>query len=324
MKNGLPKINIRRLGFNCLLLFASIFFGVFFSELAGIFIGLGNPLLYKEDPLVGYRLKPNQAKRRLKKSIVTTDSEGFRIDPNQKKDKSEIIVFVGDSVTYGGSYIDDSELFSSIYCADSRNLLCLNSGVNAWGTYNMGRFISNFSLYSERIPSKFILVILPGNDDRRNLMELSSLPYWSKMPKYPKAINELLNHALWFYIIPNLRSNEVKEEKNISKERLIIYQTIKHSWEDLDNYIKYSKSKVEVVLTPPKKWFDDYESNKSDIALYENYLAILSKNSKVSKTCNLYHYIKDDYSSKDYVDRVHLSKNGHKKWAKYIKSCLDY
>ena len=152
-------MNFKRLGANSFLFLLSISFGIFICELAGRFIGLGNPLLYKGDSLVGYRLRPNQSKRRLKNSIVTTDFEGFRIDPNQKIDlSSEFLVFVGDSVTYGGSYIDDSELFSSIYCTKSSNLFCLNSGVNAWGTYNMGRFISNFSLYSDRIPSKFILL----------------------------------------------------------------------------------------------------------------------------------------------------------------------
>jgi len=317
-------MTIKRLGINSLLLLASISFGVFICELAGNLLGLGNPLLYKEDSLVGYRLKPNQSKKRLKNSIVTTDYEGFRIDPNQKKKESEIIVFVGDSVTYGGSYIDDSELFSSIFCANYRNLLCLNSGVNAWGTYNMGRFISNFSLYSDRNPSKFILVILPEDDDLRNLKEFSSLPYWSTNPRYPKAINELLNYALWKYIIPNLKNNKVKEKKDLSKERSIKSQTIKHSWEDLNNYIESSKSTVEIVLTPPKKWFDDYESHKFKIDIYENYLLTLSKNPNISKTCNLYNYIKDDYLSTDFVDSVHLSKDGHKKWAKHIKSCLNY
>ena len=97
---------------------------------------------------------------------------GFRIDPNEIKDSnSEIIIFVSDSVTYGGSYIDDTELFSSRYCENNSKLICLNAGVNGWGTYNMARFISNFSTYSERIPSKFLLVISP-NDELRNLTHL--------------------------------------------------------------------------------------------------------------------------------------------------------
>ena len=155
-------MNLKRLITNIIISSISISFGIIICEFAGRSLGLGNPLLYKEDRLVGYRLRPNQSKKRLKNSIVSTDFEGFRVNPNQKIDVSaEVVVFVGDSVTYGGSYIDDVDLFSSIYCDNSTNLVCLNSGVNAWGTYNMGRFISNFSLYSSRIPSKFILVILP-------------------------------------------------------------------------------------------------------------------------------------------------------------------
>ena len=50
---------------------------------------------------------------------------------------------------------------------------------------------------------------------------------------------------------------------------------------------------------------------------------VISKNPNVSKTCNLYTFIKFDYSKTDYVDSVHLSKSGHKKWAKHIKLCLN-
>ena len=140
-------------------------------------------MLYKSDSLVGYRLRPNQSNKRFQNATVSTDSEGFRINPSDNKDlSSEVFVFVGDSVTYGGSYIDDSELFSSIICANRRESICLNSGINAWGTYNMGRFISNFSLYSNRIPSEFILVILPG-DDQRNLKDIRSL-FFGCLPRF--------------------------------------------------------------------------------------------------------------------------------------------
>tara|TARA_Y100001968_G_scaffold308967_1_gene328330 strand:+ start:571 stop:1524 length:954 start_codon:yes stop_codon:yes gene_type:complete len=316
-------MNLKRLITNILLSSISISFGIIVCEFAGRSFGLGNPLLYKEDELVGYRLRPNQNKKRLKNSFVSTDFEGFRFDPNQKKDLSaEIIIFVGDSVTYGGSYIDNSNLFSSIYCDDSTNLVCLNSGVNSWGTYNMGRFISNFSLYSTRIPSKFVLIILPG-DDLRNLSQLSSLPYWSASPKHPKAINELLNYSLLRYIVPSLRSQNLEFNKDVVKESNIKSQTIKQSWQDLDNYIKSSESKVEIVLTPPKRWFEKSQQSQSDIKLYDQYLSMISQNQNVLKTCNLYYFVRDDYSSIDYVDSVHLSNSGHKKWAKYIKSCLS-
>ena len=36
-----------------------------------------------------------------------------------------------------------------------------------------------------------------------------------------------------------------------------------YSWDDLNNYLKSSLSKVNIVITPPKRWFTDFEQNKS-------------------------------------------------------------
>ncbi len=315
-------MDFKRIGTSTVLFLSSISIGILICELAGRFIGLGNPLLYKRDTLVGYRLSPNQSNKRFQGAMVSTDSEGFRINPSNQNDlPSEVFVFVGDSVTYGGSYIDDSELFSSIICENRSESICLNSGINAWGTYNMGRFISNFALYSDRIPSEFILVILPG-DDERNLKDIRSLPYWTKPPNTPKAINEIINYVFWDYTM--YRSRETVDQIDLSKKNIIKYKTIQQSWDDLNHYLKSSKSKVNIVITPPKQWFTNSVGNQSDINLYDKYLSLLSENPNVLKTCNLYSFIKDDYSETDYVDSAHLSKSGHKKWAKYIKLCLNY
>ena len=214
-------MNCKRIGASTLLFLASISFGIIICEFAGRFIGLGNPLLYKSDTLVGYRLRPNQSNKRFQNAMVSTDSEGFRINPTKMKDlSSEVFVFVGDSVTYGGSHIDNSELFSSLICANRPGSICLNSGVNAWGTYNMGRFISNFSLYSNRVPTEFILVILPG-DDERNLKDIRSLPFWTNPPKNPKAINEMINYLFWKNVIPGLRSQKTDDQIDPSKKNII-------------------------------------------------------------------------------------------------------
>ncbi len=310
---------------NFFLLSLSIAFGIFISELIGKNIGLGDPILYKEDNLVGYRLRPNQSKKRLNNANVSSDEEGFRFNPSEDKSLfADIIVFVGDSVTYGGSTIDNSELFSTLYCDENKNLLCLNSGLNSWGTYNMGRFISNFSLYSSRVPQKFVLVITPG-DDLRNLAIFRGLPFWNNSPKKPKAINELINYSLLKYVIPNLRSKEKLVSINkydVSKFK-INQQTKIHAWEDLNNYLKLSNYDVDIVVTPPKAWFEKTEEFKYQIKSYDQFLYKIEKNKKVKNTCNLYYLIKDKYSPEDYLDHHHLSKKGHKKWAKNIKLCLN-
>ena len=96
-------MNLKRIGCNLFLLLTSISFGIIICELAGRFVGLGDPILYKKDSLVGYRLKPNQNNKRFKNAMITTDYEGFKIDPSKNNNSSsEVFVFVGDSVTYGG------------------------------------------------------------------------------------------------------------------------------------------------------------------------------------------------------------------------------
>ena len=94
-KNIIGKVSISLL---------SIFFGLLIAEFFAKSLGLGNPLLYIPDNLVGYRLKPNQSKYRRRGALVSTDSEGFRINPiNYKDENTNYLVFVGDSVTFGGT-----------------------------------------------------------------------------------------------------------------------------------------------------------------------------------------------------------------------------
>ena len=48
-----------------------------------------------------------------------------------------------DKVVLGSGAINKKDLIE-------KNYYCLNNGINSWGVTNMGRFISNFRLYSER------------------------------------------------------------------------------------------------------------------------------------------------------------------------------
>ena len=48
------------------LILFSIILGISFIEIFTRFLGLGSPLLYDSDSLVGYRLKPNQSQKRRK------------------------------------------------------------------------------------------------------------------------------------------------------------------------------------------------------------------------------------------------------------------
>jgi len=316
-------MNFKNNMFKLILLIFSVTLGISISEIFARYLGLGNPLLYFSDPLVGYRLKPNQSEKRRNKAFVTSDFEGFRIDPDIKLDpKSKFIVFVGDSVTYGGTYIDNSDTFASLYCRlFNDKKVCLNNGVNSWGTLNMGRFISNFEIYSKRTPVKFILVILPG-DERRNFRSFSDTPFWSNQPRQPKAINEIMRFILFNYINPILESPKSKEinEQEFMQTELKLSKQLSQSWSELDALLDKSKYPIDVVITPPRYWFEK-DVGKKEYLLYNELLTSL-KSKNIKNKCNLFLYIEEEYHPDLYVDSVHLSDKGHKLWSKKLKQCI--
>lgn len=310
---------------NLLLLIFSIILGIVFCEIFGRLIGLGDPILYSADPLIGYRLKRNQKVKRIKNSYITVDKEGFRVASlRDNNDQINKIIFIGDSVTYGGSYIDDSDLFSELFCKISPdNDYCLNGAINSWGTQNMGRFISNFEIYSNLKPRKIILVILPG-DEYRNLRSLSDTPYWNNKPKKPRAINEILRFIILKKINPELESKEIshRESFNNNLEKINKIQK-KIAWNELERQLINSKFPIDIVITPPKRWFIEKNKYLSEVKLYDNILKKISNLKTINKTCNLYYDLVKTYKSNFYVDGVHLSKEGHKEWAQRIYKCIN-
>lgn len=315
-------MNFKRIVTNSLITSLSVLIGIIFCEFIGRKIGLGDPVIYVKDDISGYRLKPNQNKIRRRLAEISTDSEGFRVDNTKKRNKeNKYIVFVGDSVTYGGSYIDNINIFSSKYCQyffDDH--FCLNNGVNGWGVINMGRFISNFNIYSKRKPEKFILVILPG-DEKRNFQTIKGLPFWSTKPRFPSAINEVGNFVISNYLLPNLKNKKEPSKLDTNYQENINSLQREIIWKELEHLIKDSDFDIDIVITPPIKWFKKEKESK-DWLVYDNLLSNISKLEIVKNTCNLYYYVLPEFNNNLYVDGVHLSKNGHDLWAKKLKKCL--
>ena len=173
------------------------YFGFFFIlikilELSLRILGFGDPLIYKNNN--NYFPKANQDLRRFKGSKVIINNLGMRSNDewvNEKKHKK--ILFFGDSVTYGGSYIDNNELFTEKLCILIKNYLCGNYGVNGYKIQNISNRIKNIS--NKINFNKLIIVVSDNIEDGKS--NFQDFPFYEKFDfKFLRSTTEILNHIL--------------------------------------------------------------------------------------------------------------------------------
>jgi hypothetical protein len=132
-------------------------------ELTLYIIGWADPVLYIRDDKCGFRLAPNQKKYMFGQPIHV-NSYGMRgFEPRQNKLN---IVFLGDSVTYGGARIPDDKTFVSLIDEKLSNtkFQALNAGVNNYGPKNIEK---RFFCLKNIISFDHIVIIIPSVDFKR-------------------------------------------------------------------------------------------------------------------------------------------------------------
>jgi hypothetical protein len=268
---------------------------IFFTEMYLKSIGLGDPIVYDENYVYGYAPRPNQKKKRLKNSSVTINDVGLRSlknwGPNKHKKK---IIFFGDSVTYGGSYIDDKEIFSHLTCVKINlpDFICGNAGVNAYGIFN----IVYRSKYDQRIADEYIRVFLLVPDDfYRGLQNKNTAHFYlNEKKKFLPAISEALNFIATKY---NIKNSISKYSDNYREENK--YDLIKESVEI------FNLEMIRLQLLN-KRFIIFYTPSKGDHTLNNYIYNELNENINF-EIIDLSKHISDNLLE----DSVHYNKKGH-------------
>jgi hypothetical protein len=163
---------------------ALVMLGVIFALAAGEVglraLGLGEPLLYDNRAAWGYRPLPDQTRER-RGVHVHVNALGTRgpdvasgHTPGVKR-----VLFLGDSVTFGGTYVDDADLFSTIAAkAQHVPTEALNAGVNAWGLPNVLGLVDATGGFQSDV---WVLTALE-DDFRRQKTSIGEVPYFNVAP----------------------------------------------------------------------------------------------------------------------------------------------
>ncbi len=284
---------------------------------------LGTPLIHEfNNPLYGTRPLPNQSLVRFTGAQININNKGFRTNDHWDDNINNKILVIGDSVTYGGSYIDNSKLFTALIQNQLPGYQVGNAGVNGWGAKNMAGLVVDAKINPAKV---YITVILDFSNFYRGL---STNYGWSQKPK--GALHEVSRHYWWLYrskiinfFTPELTIME-KKEQNI--QRIEHLKQNVHSLKKMDTYLKKQGYQHLIFITPTKRQIT-----------HDQAIDPLAYNELITNNINVIYLVHDlveigvrEYQSdinELFVDHCHLSQKGHQVWAtimlRYIKQHLS-
>ena len=181
-------------------------------ELGARALGLGAPILYYSTVEGGVRPLARQASERVGGARVTIDENGFRsVSTVPAADSSALrILYLGGSVTWGGSQVDDPDTYAEqasevVRAATGRPVYAMNAGVNGASLLNAAEV---YAVESER--ADVIVWLFPWGSTVRPYISLGPLLPARLAPRF--AAVELVDQLLFRYWLGAFRESSAPGE----------------------------------------------------------------------------------------------------------------
>lgn len=267
--------------------------------------GLGNPVVYDMNPLYGYRPLPDQNLTRSGGTLLHFNNFGLRAENDWSSDPRHKVLFLGDSVTYGGSYISNLELFSHLSVAEALpNHEAGNAGVNGWGVLNILGLVQD----AHFLPAQTVVTLLPEGDFLRGFNRIAGQPFWPRKPKL--ALEEI-----WYFLLYTLNLKKFNHPAHaltdLEKQQVTVQATM--ALKILDALLKARGIEHLIYITP---------SRPQALAQEEKDPLVLTALEQAQLDV---HYLLDNMQeiplgdrASLYVDNIHLSQAGHQVWGHWI------
>jgi len=144
-----------------------------------LFLGLGNPLLYRADEEIGYLLAPNQCVRRFGNRITINEYSMRSPAITRTRPASALrVLLLGDSIANGASWTDQTQTISARMTAQLERVIrdastqnrtlqntlepveILNASANSWGPRHELAYLKRFGTFEAQV-----VVLLLNTDD---------------------------------------------------------------------------------------------------------------------------------------------------------------
>jgi hypothetical protein len=177
--------------------------------------GLGQPVLYHSNPSYGYRVRPNQETWRFGGAHLKINNLGLRAQQDWDARKEGKILFLGDSVTFGGNHVSNENLFSELAVARLPGFASGNAGVPNWGVENVYGLV----VETQFLPARVYVSTFIEADFYRGLQVGQELP-WVKYEPPLFALQELADFAWHKFVKRTRQSNQRVREKEPAEVRV--------------------------------------------------------------------------------------------------------
>ncbi len=274
--------------------------------------GLGNPVLYDPHPFYGYRPIPNQNVYRYN-TRIQLNNLGLRADRDWDENLDNKILFLGDSITYGGESETNEQLFSYLSVKELSDFQSGNAGVIGWGVENIYGLVVETSF----LPAHIYVTVLIENDFYRGLARLPHIFGWCHKPKL--ALEEWIAYLIFQMNLKRYDCNDrylldengwaQVAEKSVMRLKAIDQYITAHGFSHLI-FISPTRSQAlgNMNIDDRVKRLLKKHEIKSEYILRE--ITALSLN--------------ENQINKLYRDKWHLSIEGHKLWGEIIGKHLLY
>jgi lysophospholipase L1-like esterase len=284
------------------------------AEIAARWMGLGDPVVYRTNAAYRYAPAPDQKLRR-RGATVTIGREGLRGSEDWSGPADHRILFVGDSVTWGGTSIDDDKTFADRTCAElearlGRAFVCGNAGVNGYGTENM---IARLRYDPALKRADTVVVTLISVDPIRGTSDLAAAHFFSRGPSGPlRGLWEVAAFGA-FQIAGRLRWSAAAYDPSF--DLAVARDALRRLYAELLR-LEQSGTSVLIVFSPHKdEFYGDPDALDAAVRadLAASGLALLDLTDAVHA----------EIERGIYLDNVHLNELGHALYGRWIAEAVS-
>ncbi|MGD1155432.1 MAG: hypothetical protein ABSA41_06335 [Terriglobia bacterium] len=293
------------------------------SELILRSMGFGNPILYRVDPRIGYYPTPNQDVHRYGGRIhINAFGMRSRDITAVKPPGTFRILLLGDSTLYGGSYLDQSQIYATrlenllnqepgvLPGAPQRvEVLCM--GVNAWGPQHELAYAREFGLFH----ADLVMVMGPAADAYRALHGVEQLPYFVENNKPRLAWEEFLAHLFWEYHLRLTGGGESFDDHLHARE--VIEDGIA-AWLAIASLARAQGARVDFEFLPNEDEVREGHASEATQRVLSAFVPELKKREIPFSYPNAL-FRPELRVPKVYHDEAHLDSYGHTMYALYLR-----